>query len=398
MMGKFLSFNNKSSRLLPAVLLSTMFAASSHACDLGSINFDNKFSGASSDKMIASCKASDDQITLTFQPENRPINNSPWYAFKLSSKQEKQIKVRLAVKDGKHRYPPKLSADGKTWNPIDYKAGDRYLTFRVNLTEKPVWIAGQEVINNQDYIDWGEKISQKVHITHDLLGHSVEKRPIYKIESADMSKAKPWLVVLGRQHPPELTGALALFPFVSTLLSDSQLATVFRKYYNIVIVPNMNPDGVEWGHWRHNANGVDLNRDWSKFKQPEVIAVDKYLTELVNKGHKMSMAVDFHSTHKDIFYTMPSDYGMQQPYLVNNWLNKLDNQYENFSVIQQPGNNPGRGVFKQYFADKFDVHAITYEMGDNTDRAFIRKLAIDAANSLMKTMLQDNNSLKEINK
>ena len=32
----------------------------------------------------------------------------------------------------------------------------------------------------------------------------------------------------------------------------------------------MNPDGVDLGHWRHNANGVDLNRDWSYYNQPEI--------------------------------------------------------------------------------------------------------------------------------
>jgi hypothetical protein len=32
---------------------------------------------------------------------------------------------------------------------------------------------------------------------------------------------------------------------------------------------NANPDGVDKGHWRLNDGGVDLNRDWGPFTQPE---------------------------------------------------------------------------------------------------------------------------------
>jgi len=377
-------------------LVFTLVSFKISACYLGEVKFNNDFPGASSDKMLYSCEINKkgNKIKFTLQPENTPINDSPWYAFQLSSKQSKSVKVVIAVKDGTNRYPPKISHDGIKWQPIKYNNDGDLMSFRVKLGPKPLWIAGQEIITNEAYITWGDKLAQNASIEHKVIGHSVDKQPIYVIESRQVFNAKPWLVVLGRQHPPEITGALALFPFVSTLLSDSELANVFRSRFNIAIVPNLNPDGVTAGYWRHNKNGVDLNRDWNKFKQPEVTAVDRYLSTLVEAGGVMSMAVDFHSTKKDIFYTMPSDYGVEQPYLVNNWLNKLDAKRKDLEVIQKPGNNPDLGVFKQYFADKFKVHAITYEMGDNSDRTFIREVAIDAANSLMQTMLTDNNKLR----
>lgn len=79
-----------------------------------------------------------------------------------------------------------------------------------------------------------------------MIGKSVKGKPIYQIIT-NQPAVKQWLVVLGRQHPPEVTGAMALFPFVDTLLGNSELARYFRQQYNIVIVPNMNPDGVELG-------------------------------------------------------------------------------------------------------------------------------------------------------
>lgn len=372
------------------VLLS--FHLTSNACQLGDILVDINFSNATSKDLLTSCKSNKDNeiISLKIKPENEPINNSPWFAFKLSSKQRKTVKIKLYIEGGSHRYTPKISQNGKQWQPIKYKEKSDYIQMKIELDKAPVWLAAQELITNQDYVNWGNQLHDKLGLEHDVIGNSVDKRPIYNIVSSN-SNVEKWLVILGRQHPPEVTGALALFPFSTALLSDSELARIFRKHYNIVIVPNLNPDGVELGFWRHNKNGVDLNRDWKTFKQPEVLAVHNLLTNITKSGGKISMAVDFHSTHKDIFYSMPNDYGVKQPYLVNNWLGKLDKQYPNFSVIEKPGNNPDRGVFKQYIADNFKVHAITYEMGDNTDRLFIRKLAIDAANTLMQTMLKDNN-------
>lgn len=373
-----------------------IFQNSVLACQLGDIKLDTDFSNATSENLLSKCTTNDDNTTifLELKPENTPINNSPWYAFKLSSKIRKTVKVKISIKDGNHRYPPKISNDGKHWEAVKFDKSEHYLTIKLQLNEKPIWLAGQELITNEDYINWGKSLSKKIASDHQIIGYSVDNNPIYQITMSDKAVNK-WLVILGRQHPPEVTGALALFPFATTILSKSELASVFKKHYNVLIIPNVNPDGVELGYWRHNKNGVDLNRDWNKFKQPEVAAIDKLLTNIVKAGGEVSMAVDFHSTHKDIFYTMPNDYDVKQRYLVNNWLNRLDKLRPNFNVIQKPGNNPGRGVFKQYIADKFKVHAITYEMGDNTDRQLIRKLAIDAANTLMQTMLLDNNQKHE---
>ena len=65
----------------------------------------------------------------------------------------------------------------------------------------------------------------------------------------------------------------------------------------------------------------------------------------------------------------------------------------NFTVVTKPGNTPNNGVSKQYFSDNFNIHAITYEVGDNTDRRKIVDIAINASNTLMTTLLlnEDHN-------
>lgn len=361
------------------------------ACEIGNVRLTTDFSTGRMDECQ---RVAENDYLITLVPENTPINSSPWYAFKIQAEQPTNITISMKVRGDEHRYPPKISHDGKSWKLQDYRLkGDR-LVMKVTASSTPVIIAAQEIINNQYYVDWAKKLTESEQVTHSILGNSTQGRPIYKIEHRN-EKAKEWLVVLGRQHPPEITGALALFPFVETLLSNSKLGKDYREKYNVLVIPNINPDGVHAGNWRHNANGLDLNRDWSTFSQIETALINDYLMALVKQGHKIKFAIDFHSTKHDVFYSMPTDYGVEKPYFVTHWLGDLDKKMPDFDVVIKPGNNADLGVSKQYFSDQFGVHAITYEMGDNTDRIKIKRIAFNSANLLMSNMLSDVNHNKE---
>ena len=361
------------------------------ACNTGTVRLTADFAAARMDECTLVAK---NEYLITLVPENTPINSSPWYAFKIQADKATNITITMKVRGDKHRYPPKISHDGKKWQLQKHKLkGDR-LVMKLVASTQPIIIAAQEVINNQYYVDWAKKITAKDQITHSLLGNSTQGRPIYKIEHRN-ENANEWLVILGRQHPPEVTGALALFPFVETLLSTSELSQNYLKKHNVLVIPNINPDGVYAGNWRSNANGFDLNRDWNDFSQVETSLINNYLQQLVKQGQKIKFAVDFHSTKHDVFYSMPVDYGVEAPYFVRHWLGELDRQMPNFNVIIKPGNNPDLGVSKQYFSDTYGVHAITYEMGDNTDRREIKRIAFNSANLLMTNMLSEIDHNKE---
>jgi len=383
-----------------ALLLSTFLISCSstysntsnnaQACNQGKVTLSANFATGRMDKCV---KLRENEYLITLVPENTPINSSPWYAFELISEQPTAVKVHMKVQGAEHRYPPKVSNNGKNWKLQPYKLHNDRLSMTVAASSKPTLIAAQEVINNQYYVDWGKSLQKHASISHTLLGNSTQNRPIYKIETNNNNKEL--IVILGRMHPPEVTGALALFPFVENLLSNNDLAKQFRQQYDLLIIPNINPDGVFMGNWRHNANGLDLNRDWIKFSQKETRLINDYLKNQVTSGRKITFAIDFHSTHQDVFYTMPSDYGVESPYFVEHWLKNLDEAMPNFTVVTQPGNKPGNGVSKQYFADNYKVHAITYEMGDNTDRVKIKDIAVNASITLMETLLSSQNHNKQ---
>jgi hypothetical protein len=85
---------------------------------------------------------------------------------------------------------------------------------------------------------------------------------------------------------------------------------------------------------------------------------------------------------------MPSDYAVAAPTFSEDWLKQLkEATVSSFTVRPSPGTSPGRGVFKQFLADEYNIHSITYEMGDNTNRELITHVAQTAAQTLMRKML-----------
>ena len=92
--------------------------------------------------------------------------------------------------------------------------------------------------------------------------------------------------------------------FLSTILDGSELSDVFLKTYRVIAFPIANPDGVDLGHWRHNHGGIDLNRDWSVYNQPEIKQIVKFINNASEEDEgAVILGLDFHSTKKDIFYT-----------------------------------------------------------------------------------------------
>jgi hypothetical protein len=364
--------------------LFAVFSSNTQACEFEQVSFSSEFEMGKLD----SCKQlTTNSFLLKSKPENRPINHSPWYAFNISAKSPQKIEIQIEFEQESPRYIPKISSDGKDWRSADFDVSQNRFVLSLDVGQKPLWIAGQELIDNATYDQWIAKMLESSDLDFLELGLSTQKRSLNALLSKGEVK-REWIVLLGRQHPPEVTGALAMFPFTEQLLGQSELAQKFKARFNLLIVPNVNPDGVAQGHWRHNVNGIDLNRDWGKFTQVETKIIANRLQQLVSKGAKFVMAIDFHSTQQDIFYTMPTDYGMVPATLVTNWLDQLQRRtVSSFIVRNKPGSSPGRGVFKQYFTDTYKVHAITYEMGDNTNRNLITHVAKQAADSLMQTLL-----------
>ncbi|WP_293299367.1 M14 family metallopeptidase [Pedobacter sp. UBA4863] len=349
--------------------------------------FSNNFPSARLNQLV---KVNDSTFNITIEAENRPINPSAWFAFKVWGKPQKNVYINLSYPSDRHRYQPKISTNGQQWQTlaeVKVNKEKNEASFKLQLQKDTLTVAAQEIISSGQSYQWMNQLAKNYSLNKTTIGYSIGGKPIIALNSTK-SDGKKIVVVLSRQHPPEISGYMAMERFVETLLGNSKLAKNFIKNYELVIVPMVNPDGVDEGNWRHSFGGVDLNRDWEFFKQPETRAVRDYLLNKISKQNaKVEFALDFHSTYNDVMYVNDDRSDTNRPGLMNVWIASL-HQFE--GAVKTPVKPSGNGgnTSKAWFGRVLNAEAVTYEVGDNTPRDFLNEKAVRCADILMAELLK----------
>ncbi len=330
-----------------------------------------------------------------YDPEGKPINNSAWYGFRVDPLSTGTLDVTLKYYNGKHRYHPKISYDGTNWEFLSEDSFEELAEDRTRLSLKtdtrPFFISAQEIFTPRAHDSWTDNLAKSAHITKTEIGRSRENRPIYMLEiETEPSKKKPYVMWVGRQHPPELTGALALIPFTEKVLDESALSSEFLDNFNVLIVPMINPDGVVHGNWRFNMGGMDLNRDWGPFSQPETQAVLGALGRFKSGQEDIAFFLDFHSTWRNLLYTQADDEPTSPPMFARDWLAAVDDRLDDevYPFTREARHNSGKPISKNYMYDTYGISAITYEVGDATPRSAIKLSAEVFAEEMMRLLLE----------
>ena len=371
-------------RLLSCVL-GVLFVAGCQSvtpqhCAVGGVTLKSDFPAGAS----GICSVVDGAtLLLQLQPENEPINSSPWYAFDLYG--SGPVSIVLDYGDYKHRYVPKLSTDGESWQPLDDSAWQvspdgRRLSMNLELDNRRTRVAAQEVMDSAWYDAWLAALSARwPHLQRQQIGESAQGRPLWMFETRPESGEA--ILLVGRQHPPEVSGAIAMQHFVERMLEiDPDI--------NVVVVPLLNPDGVDLGHWRHNATdtAMDLNRDWGPFTQPETLAI-RGLIEQMAARHRLLGFLDFHSTYRNLFYTQTEGDVIYPAAFDERWLQRAE-QAGVYEFSHESRHNTGLPTGKGYMFTRYSIPAITYEVGDETDRAQIRASARTFADTYLEELAQ----------
>lgn len=225
----------------------------------------------------------------------------------------------------------------------------------------------------------------------DTAGYSNQGRPIieFTVDDSSYVENKGILALLSRQHPPEVSGYRTYQVFFRTLIGDSELAKTFRQHFVIKSYPIINPDGVVNGHWRHNGAGVDLNRDWTNFNQPETQAIrDALIEEVSDNNRTMYYGIDFHSTNENIFYPILDEIKTSPDNLTQRWYRIVDevNPTLNFVSEEFDTSSP---ISKNWFYHTFGSDALTFEVHDELSLDEIQKLGVNSANSLMELLIEE---------
>ena len=357
-------------------------------CESDSALIDDNFSGGN----LGVCEfTSPSSVSFTITPEDAPpINPSAWYSFRVSPKEEESLQLILTFVDGHARYWPKISSDGETWRRLDESQVDisedrSTMTIALARSRDPIFVSAQELLVNDDYERWMHSLAEHPEVMSRTLGRSIQGRPIQALTTAPKAEV---VYLFGRQHPPEITGGLAMQSFVDEVFSDSDLANEFRARFMLVLVPLINPDGVAAGHWRHNMGGRDLNRDWGPFTQPEIQSVKRLIDELDNAGLAPKLMLDFHSTQRSRFYTqMPEDFDEELDF-ARDWLDRARLRMPDFDFLYDPRKPSGQENTKNYFYATYHIPAITYEIGDEVDRGELRRTSPIFAQEMMRVMLE----------
>lgn len=331
----------------------------------------------------------------TTDPQGETINNSPWYGFRVDPKQAGHINFELAYENGTHRYRPKFSYDGVTWNTLPDtktpKPRPAKFDFRMKMDSRPFYISAQEIFTPKAHDAWTDKIAERPYVTQTIIGNSRNGYPLKMLEvQTEPDIKKPYVVWVGRQHPPEVTGALALIPFSEEVLNDSELSKRFLKHFNVLIIPMMNPDGVKAGHWRFNDGGMDLNRDWGPFSQPETQAVRDAFKRFETGQDEIAFFLDFHSTWRNLLYTQTDAEPTKPHMFARDWVKAVDDRLSDdiYAFTREPRAISERPISKNYIYEKYGVSAITFEVGDDTPRSAIKASAEVFAEEMMRLLLE----------
>ena len=350
----------------------------------------NEFEGG---KVSDAWQEGDSRFVVQLRPENFPINASAWYAFKVWSREPKTVEISLEYENGRHRYWPKVRHAGELWTAVDSAAfqfdrESRQANLRLNVGPDTVWVAGQEMMTSSFFDQWTDSLAAQPYITRTVAGISGRGRPLPMVEFGDPAATRH-VMVIGRQHPPEATGTMALLSFVEELAGHSPLAQEFRENFRVHVIPLVNPDGVDLGHWRHNTGGVDLNRDWEAFNQPETRVVRDVFSKILEEpGQELWFGVDFHSTQNDVFYTLERTLETDPPGITDQWLEYIGTQLPHYEVNDSPS-ALGTPMSRNWFYRAFGAPALIYEVGDQTDRGLIREVASTAAQGTMRILLEE---------
>jgi murein tripeptide amidase MpaA len=117
----------------------------------------------------------------------------------------------------------------------------------------------------------------------EVLGHSVQGRPISAITFGQRSASSLRVWMIARQHPGETMAEWCAEGIVHRLLDERDpVSAALREDAEITVVPCVNLDGGVLGNHRTNAAGRDLNRSWDApdpVQSPEVLAIRSAILE-----------------------------------------------------------------------------------------------------------------------
>lgn len=150
-------------------------------------------------------------------------------------------------------------------------------------------------------IDLG-RWSQSPYVIIDSIGASVQDLALWQLAiTSDLparNLQKRTVFIHSRTHPGEVQAFWVTNELINLLISEDPFSQFVRENCTFYIIPMYNPDGVELGYPRENANGIDIESNWnSNPVEPEVAVLKGRFTELMTSPEPIEVALNMHSAY-----------------------------------------------------------------------------------------------------
>lgn len=125
------------------------------------------------------------------------------------------------------------------------------------------------------------------------IGLAPQGTPLYAVVLDASEDAAGTFVITAHQHFSEWAGVRMIDAMLHHLLDESSQPL---RRYRWVFYPCINADALAYG-WRgdpHRTAGINLNRDWGPFQQPQTQAVRDHLLAEMDSGPPLLHALDLH--------------------------------------------------------------------------------------------------------
>jgi murein tripeptide amidase MpaA len=338
-------------------------------------------------RLSACSVAPDGRIAARVAPETAPVNPSPWYAFAIEGARGGAT-VSLAYDSARHRYHPWVRERRGAWRRLPDAAvasAGADAEIRLPPSRGPLVVAAQPFPDPAEILGAWERRAARGAVRAETAGKSVDGRPV-RLFLHRPPRPEGLVVLIARQHPPEISGGLAFDALAARLLDASPEARAFRARHAILFAPLMNPDGLARGHWRGNAAGADLNRDWGPFAQPETRGVAGRVAALVQAGGP-ALLLDLHSTRRNVLYAHPLDFAPNaatEGFLAAFGATDAGRGWPVLRRHQDRGGSPG--AFKAWTWEALRQPSITFEVADSATPEQAAAIGRAAADAIIATL------------
>lgn len=116
------------------------------------------------------------------------------------------------------------------------------------------------------------------------------------IATPNFAHSKRVFVVSARVHPSEAGGSYLLEGLIDRLKTQDEATKTFFRNSVLYVIPMLNPDGVELGFTRCDANGFNLNARYNDadIHTPSIYALKKFI-RYQNSRARVRMFLDLHA-------------------------------------------------------------------------------------------------------